>query len=272
MLRDIFFADARLPFVEGRCSGKNQRNFKAHLHKGFSIGGITSGQALFQINNHSMILVPGSLALINPQTLHSCNATGGEGRSYFMLHLDIAWCLQLQQSLFAAETFLPASTILLVDPVLFAEYQMVMEKLLDRRAALLEKEQVLFPLLATIFKKSVQHAESATEEGPHAAMVEHLKELLATDLQEELILADLARLIGANPYTLLRRFKSYTGITPHAFRTNCRIEEARKLLQQGMEIADVALQCGFFDQSHLHRHFKAMTTLTPKEYQVNFIQ
>jgi AraC-like DNA-binding protein len=272
MARDTFFTDARLPFVEGRCSGKNQRNFKAHMHKGFSIGGITCGQALFEVNNRSIILVPGSLALINPQTLHSCNATGSEGRSYFMLHLDIAWCLQLQQSLFAVDTFLPATTTLLQEPVLFAEYKMVMEKLLDCRADLLEKEQMLFRLLAAVFKKSVQHAESSPDDGPHRAMVDHLKELLAADLQEELILADLARLIGANPYTLLRRFKHHTGITPHAFRTNCRIEEARKLLQQGMEIADVALQCGFFDQSHLHRHFKAMTTLTPKEYQVNFIQ
>jgi len=272
MARDTFFTDARLPFVEGRCSGKNQRNFKAHMHKGFSIGGITCGQALFEVNNRSIILVPGSLALINPQTLHSCNATGSEGRSYFMLHLDIAWCLQLQQSLFAVDTFLPATTILLEEPVLFNEYQMVMEKLLDRRADLLEKEQELFRLLAAIFKKSVQHAEAVAPEGAHTPMVDHLKELLAANLQEELILADLARLIGANPYTLLRRFKHHTGITPHAFRTNCRIEEARKLLQQGMEIADVALQCGFFDQSHLHRHFKALTTLTPKEYQVNFIQ
>jgi AraC-like DNA-binding protein len=48
---------------------------------------------------------------------------------------------------------------------------------------------------------------------------------------------------------------------------NCRIEHARSLLQKGRTIADTALACGFFDQSHFHHHFKAMTTVTPKQYQ-----
>jgi AraC-like DNA-binding protein len=39
-----------------------------------------------------------------------------------------------------------------------------------------------------------------------------------------------------------------------------------------MDIAETALECGFFDQSHFHRHFKAMTTVTPQEYRVNFVQ
>jgi AraC-like DNA-binding protein len=62
------------------------------------------------------------------------------------------------------------------------------------------------------------------------------------------------------------------GITPHAYRLNCRIDRARELLRQGRDIAETALECGFYDQSHLHRHFKAVTTVTPREYQVNFIQ
>jgi transcriptional regulator GlxA family with amidase domain len=51
-----------------------------------------------------------------------------------------------------------------------------------------------------------------------------------------------------------------------------RIERAKTLLQRGFDLSHVALECGFFDQSHLHRHFKAVTTVTPKEYQINFVQ
>jgi AraC-like DNA-binding protein len=61
-------------------------------------------------------------------------------------------------------------------------------------------------------------------------------------------------------------------MTPHAYRLNRRIEQARRLLREGWEPARAALECGFFDQSHLHRHFRAIAAATPGEYRVNFVQ
>ena len=266
------FTDNRLPFVEGRCSLSDVRAFKSHMHKGLSVGAIRFGQVRFQMGDRMEILTPGDLAFINPETLHSCNPTGNEARSFYMLYLDVQWCLDIQKSLWNIETFIPISCVRLTDDILFAQYIEVMENLMNLEVHLLEKEQLLLDLMATIFKRCALPQASSPVSNRQSKQVEHLKTLLSTELQEELTLADMARQVGANPYTLLRRFKASVGITPHAFRTNHRIELARKYLQQGMDIAEVALQCGFFDQSHLHRHFKAMTTLTPKEYQVNFIQ
>ena len=95
---------------------------------------------------------------------------------------------------------------------------------------------------------------------------------MSENVAEEITLSQIAMNLNENPYTLLRQFKKQVGITPHAYRLNCRIEFAKKLLRQNKNIIEVGLSCGFFDQSHFHRHFKAITTVTPKEYQVNFIQ
>jgi hypothetical protein len=132
MKTEIFFKDVRLPFVEGRCSLSNVRTFKPHMHKGFSIGAVRSGQLQFQAGDSSERLVPGTIALINPETLHSCNTKGKGERSFFMLYLDVEWCLQIQKSLWNITTFIPATFIRLADDCLYTQYINVMVHLFDQ--------------------------------------------------------------------------------------------------------------------------------------------
>lgn len=266
---EIFFKDSRLPFAECRSSKSSTRSFKPHLHRAFSIGAVNSGRARYQVGDRSVLLSPGSLALINPETLHFCNSAASEGRSYSILYLDVDWCRKVQKSLWRVDTFVPVTTVKLDHPRLYRLYCRTLQQLMDPTVHLLRKEQLLIELAGRVFKKGCgpQTGQRLPAENIHL-----LKQALGANLREDLTLEALAQAMGANPYTLLRRFKAATGITPHAYRMNCRIEQARLLLQQGMDIAETALECGFFDQSHLHRHFKAMTTVTPQEYRVNFIQ
>ena len=92
------------------------------MHKTFSVGAIDQGEVIYQVEGKMAKLQPGSLALINPEILHSCNPTEFCKRSYYMLHLDVEWCLQLQQSLWQLETFSPVSTILLEDNSVYQQY------------------------------------------------------------------------------------------------------------------------------------------------------
>lgn len=269
MNNEIFFKDHKLPFVECRYSKSSVRNFKAHMHKTFSIGAVDLGQVQYSVGDHEAVLSVGTLAVINPESLHSCNSMSGEGRSYFMLYLDVAWCLQVQKTLWNIESFIPAEKIQLNNPHLYSRYCTVVKCLMDSTVHLLEKEQLLVELSCAVFGH-VCRLQVPQYEVPES--IERLKTLLGENLKDDVTLASLAGQLGVNPYTLLRRFKAITGITPHAYRMNCRVEQARKYLQVGMDITETALECGFFDQSHLHRHFKAMTTVTPQEYRVNFVQ
>jgi hypothetical protein len=52
----------------------------------------------------------------------------------------------------------------------------------------------------------------------------------------------------------------------HAGRLAQRIRVARAMLERGVAVGEVAQQTGFFDQSHLHRHFRGTLGITPGQY------
>ncbi len=100
-----------MPFAECRRSENSGRRNKSNLHKTFSIGAIDRGKVIYRVEGKTASLRPGSLALINPETLHSCNPAESRKRSYCVLYHDPDWCLQLQQLLWQVKAFRPADTI-----------------------------------------------------------------------------------------------------------------------------------------------------------------
>ncbi|MDJ0714730.1 MAG: AraC family transcriptional regulator [Prochloraceae cyanobacterium] len=88
-------------------------------------------------------------------------------------------------------------------------------------------------------------------------------------LSEEIGLKPMADLIGISQCHFLREFKKTVGLTPHKYIMQERVKMAKRLLkkQQNLPLAEVALTCGFSNQSHLGRVFKQQTNMTPKIYQ-----
>jgi AraC family transcriptional regulator len=86
-------------------------------------------------------------------------------------------------------------------------------------------------------------------------------------LHQDLKLSDIAAILQISPYHFCRLFKRSTGISPHQYIIQCRVERAKQLLKRRqMNISEIALTCGFTHQSHLHRHFKRLTGVTPKAF------
>ena len=83
-------------------------------------------------------------------------------------------------------------------------------------------------------------------------------------------LDELAAAAGIGKFRLVRLFRERTGLPPHALQIAHRVRKARRLLEGGDTIADIAAATGFADQSHLHRHFQRSLGLTPGEYRIRF--
>lgn len=95
-----------------------------------------------------------------------------------------------------------------------------------------------------------------------------LKQVLAyihDYLDRDLSLAELANVAQLSPYHFARLFKQSTGVAPHQYHIQGRIERAKQLLlARDLSIAEVACAVGFASQGHLNYHFKRIVGTTPK--------
>jgi AraC family transcriptional regulator len=86
-------------------------------------------------------------------------------------------------------------------------------------------------------------------------------------LSENISLETIANHIDLSCYHFCRLFKQSTGFSPHQYVIQQRVKRAKQLLRQGkMSIGEIAIACGFSHQSHLNRHFKRLTGVTPKTW------
>jgi AraC-like DNA-binding protein len=83
--------------------------------------------------------------------------------------------------------------------------------------------------------------------------------------------AAVASDLGVHRVQLHRAFKRAYGESPRGDVTKRRLGTASRLLvESAAPIATVAAECGFYDQSHFCRQFKALTGLSPSRYRAAF--
>lgn len=100
-----------------------------------------------------------------------------------------------------------------------------------------------------------------------ARQLRQVHEFIRWHLSEGLSLEAVAQEIGFSPYHFARLFRRTTGASLHQFVLRQRLEYARWLLRETeTPLAQVALACGFADQSHLNLVFQRHLGCTPRAY------
>ncbi|MBI4785256.1 MAG: helix-turn-helix transcriptional regulator [Oscillatoriophycideae cyanobacterium NC_groundwater_1537_Pr4_S-0.65um_50_18] len=115
-------------------------------------------------------------------------------------------------------------------------------------------------------KRTRRNLATLTAVSPHARL-EEVTEYMQCYCDRNLSLSELADLAQMSLHYFARSFKQQVGLSPHQYLIRARIERAKQLLlQNNLTVAEVAHRVGFADQSHLCRHFKQATGLSPKQW------
>jgi AraC-like DNA-binding protein len=98
------------------------------------------------------------------------------------------------------------------------------------------------------------------------AAIDRVLQHIDQNLGEPLTLVELAALTGLSVWRFATVFRQQVGFSPHRYICRLRVERARELMRRGLSAASAASEAGFYDQSHLSRHFKNVLGMTPGQY------
>lgn len=145
----------------------------------------------------------------------------------------------------------------------------------ERRSAqpdVASAEDVIHLIVASLLRRDSTTASHPRE--PPAAIEQHglasrIREILEDCYSDRIrtSLRAVAQCVGVSPFHVVRTFTRATGLSPHQYLIQLRVNAARQLLAGGQPPSLIAAMVGFVDQSHLTVHFKRFTGITPSHYQ-----
>lgn len=132
----------------------------------------------------------------------------------------------------------------------------------------LAMEQVTNTILVSMLQNMGITKLTATVKGGLSPKVAALVcEYMQANFYRQVYLAELAELAQLSEYHFCRMFKQSMAQTPQAYLLAIRIEQVKlRVVNSQVSMADIALQCGFANQSHMGRYFKKLVGISPRQY------
>ena len=240
-----------LPLFDGielKSATFREREFPAHFHDSFAITVIEQGCERVLREGREAVQYARTVSVINPGEVHANRFFDGDAWHYksFYLNADAMRFLLGGEAWFSAQ---------IMEDELFAEAV--------SRFHQVANEQHLCELLP-FFQQ--YRTEKCPNDSPAPPFLDDATAYLRRHLSEKVALDEVARHCRTDKFKLLRAFKKAQGITPGAYLMLCRIQHAKRLMQSALPLTQVALESGFYDQSHFIHAFKRHVGVRPQEY------
>ncbi|GAA4787307.1 AraC family transcriptional regulator [Streptomyces ziwulingensis] len=230
--------------------------YPMHVHEAWTLLIVDSGAVSYDLDRQRHGTPHDTVSLLPPHVAHNGSPATPGGFRKRVLYLDAS---RLGEELIGPAVDGPD----LRDPVLRRRVGQL-HTALARPGDELEAES----RLTLVGERLRGHLRPADARPPRRdpGLARHLRELLDERVVQGLTLDEATALLPAHPAHLVRAFSAAYGIAPHQYLMSRRVDRARRLLLAGRAPAEVATATGFYDQSHLTRHFKKLVGVPPGRY------
>jgi AraC-like DNA-binding protein len=243
------------------------RAFSPHWHEEYAIGLITGGVEQFEYRGATHRAGIGEIILMDAGEVHTGESWDERGFAFRMLYIPESTFREA-----AAETWTVSGTLSFRDPVIsddsLRKALSNLHGILDSRISALEREALFLNAAAKILERAGSWKNSVADI-PAPLAVQRARDYLLDHLFADISLDLLASVSGLSKFHLLRQFRAEFGLPPHSYQLQHRIIRAKTLLRS-LAPVEVAMTCGFADQSHFHRVFRSLVGTTPGCYAEQF--
>ena len=248
----------------------HHKQFSKHVHEGYCIGVIEDGAQSFYRTGQLHTAPKGDIILVNADEIHTGSSAVESGWKYRAIYPTPEMLLDVGQDFFTHKNTVPWFPSAVVHDVGLAQQLSLLFDLLEQKDNTLLKESMYLSTLAYLIQRHGRAKVTPIQHSEIYHKIQVIKELMCQKPEHDYSLTELANHINVSPWHFLREFKKHTGLPPHSWLVQLRLQKARQLLKQGWSITATAHACGFSDQSHFNRHFKKAMGTIPTQYIQNF--
>jgi AraC-like DNA-binding protein len=245
----------------------SQFTFRPHAHEEFFIALTEGGLAAPVYRGDRHTVGPGDMIVLNPEEGHAGGPPSGGSWAYRALYAPADLMRQIAEDFPRSIPAMPWFTAAVVRDPQAAALLLRFHRLAESPgSSALQREACLAAGLTLLAGRHAGFARPPRPPGREPRAVRLSREFLHEHAQDNVTLQELAGRTGLAPSHLCRVFARATGMTPHAYQIQIRVRRAKTLLLAGHPIARAAAEAGFWDQSHLARHFKRTVGVSPGRY------
>lgn len=240
--------------------------FGKHFHEAYTIGWNEGGQGCFIHRGELCWTEPGTFNLINPGEIHTGQAASGTGWVFRNIYISLPLIEQLLAQLEWSRPGLPYFLKPIVwDPSLQISFGQLFHALYASSSPL-EQQTLLLHMLSQLFTRHAEPRYSPRSPKRETTAIAQVRAYLEAHYAEPVSIEALAHLVGLSPYYLVRSFHQQVGLPPHRYQRQWQLLRVKQALRTDKPLSEIAIDHGFYDQSHLTRHFKRVFGVTPGQY------
>ncbi len=121
------------------------------------------------------------------------------------------------------------------------------------------------PRISTLGHLPIAEVAATRRGGLPPGLARRVCDYIESHLDEKIRLDSLAAMAGLSTYHFARAFHRSVGIPPHSYLLRRRVERVKQMVRDTqLPLSQIALATGFSDQSHLARHFRRQTGMSPR--------